>query len=358
MAFHEILARWTDKNGVDPDNLVLNTTNATLIGMQKKYCTLDVCPMSWANISYLPNVGGNVFYLICFAVLLGAQLFYGIRAKTWTYAWPMVAGLLLEIIGYIGRLMLHSNPFILNNLLLYLVPLTIGPAFFTAAIYICLGRVIHVVGPEHSRISPKMYTYIFVGFDLLSLILQAAGGALAATAKDHAGSMQGADIMVGGLASQVVSMVFFMALWGDFILRARKAKLASFARSHELYPELRGTRSFALFRWSLVAATVLIFIRCVYRVAELKDGFSGELANDQTAFMILEGPMIILAVLAMTVCHPGRMLGHAWASIGRHHGMQPIKVDAETSATELAYQAPLGSDSDSEGQRLRIYGRK
>lgn len=117
MASHEILARWTDKNGVDPDHLILNTTNATLIGMQKKYCTLDVCPMSWANIGYLPNVGGNVFYLICFAALLGVQLFYGIRAKTWTYMGPMVAGLLLEIIGYIGRLMLHTNPFILDNFL-------------------------------------------------------------------------------------------------------------------------------------------------------------------------------------------------------------------------------------------------
>lgn len=240
----------------------------------------------------------------------------------------------------------------------YLVPLTIGPAFFTAAIYICLGRVIHIVGPEHSRISPKMYTYIFIGFDLLALILQAAGGALAATAKDHAGSMQGADIMVGGLASQVVSMVFFMALWGDFILRARKAKLASFAQSHGRYPELRGTRNFALFRWSLVVATVLIFIRCVYRVAELKDGFSGELANDEVAFMILEGPMIILAVTAMTIFHPGRTLGQAWASIGKHDGMRPIKVDAGASATELTYQVPLASDSDTDGQRLRGYGRK
>lgn len=51
--------------------------------------------MSWANIAYLPNIGGNVFYLICFTTPFCAELFYGVCAKTWTYLWPMVAGLLL-----------------------------------------------------------------------------------------------------------------------------------------------------------------------------------------------------------------------------------------------------------------------
>lgn len=119
MDIHTILARFTDKNGIDPDHLDTTTTNTTLIAMQRKYCTLATCPLSWGEINYLPNLGGNVFYLICFFALLGVQLFFGIRHKTWSYLWPMVVGLLLEIIGYIGRLLLHSNPFLLGNFLAY-----------------------------------------------------------------------------------------------------------------------------------------------------------------------------------------------------------------------------------------------
>jgi hypothetical protein len=83
----------------------------------RKYCTLQTCDMKYATIAYLPNVGGNVFYTECFITLLGTQIFFGIRHKTWSYLVPMIFGILLEIIGYIGRLMLHHNPFIMNNFL-------------------------------------------------------------------------------------------------------------------------------------------------------------------------------------------------------------------------------------------------
>jgi len=57
---------------------------------------------------------------------------------------------------------------------------------------------------------------------------------------------------------------------------------------------------------------VLIFIRSVYRVIELNAGFDGKLANNEPSFMILEGPMIILAVFALTVLHPGSSFAGRW----------------------------------------------
>lgn len=47
----------------------------------------------------------------------------------------MVLGLILEVTGYIGRLELHFNPFKKSGFLVYLVPLTMGPAFLSAAVY-------------------------------------------------------------------------------------------------------------------------------------------------------------------------------------------------------------------------------
>lgn len=55
-----------------------------------------------------------------------------------------------------------------------------------------------------------------------------------------------------------------------------------------------------------------IFTRSVFRVAELKDGFNSDLANNEVAFMILEGVMIVIACICLTVFHPGYCFGGKW----------------------------------------------
>lgn len=164
-----------------------------------------------------------------------------------------------------------------------------------------------------------MYTYIFVGCDILALVLQAIGGGMAATAKDHKGSRTGVNIMIAGLISQVITMTLFLALWADFALRTRRAKISgSFSRLQpQLYEQLRSNKDFTFLQWSLLAAAILIFVRCIYRVAELWDGFNGKLANEEATFMIFEGPMIFFAVAALTLFHPGRVFGDLWVPAGK-----------------------------------------
>jgi hypothetical protein len=195
----------------------------------------------------------------------------------------------------------------------YLVCLTIGPAFLTASIYLCLGRIVVVYGQNISRFTPKFYTFTFVVCDFISLVLQAAGGALAATQDAGDPSRTGVNIMIAGLAFQVVSLTIFIALSMEFVYRARKARESDL--NFDFF-NLRKRTIFRVFPYAIAVATIAIYIRCVFRVAELKDGFGGKLANDQTAFMILEGPMIIIATIALTVCHPGIAFGSAssWAA--------------------------------------------
>jgi hypothetical protein len=40
------------------------------------------------------------------------------------------------------------------------------------------------------------------------------------------------------------------------------------------------------------------------------------LANNEVVFEVLEGPMIMVAVIALTVFHPGLCFGGMWAKIG------------------------------------------
>lgn len=110
----------------------------------------------------------------------------------------------------------------MTNDLSYLIPLTLGPAFLAASIYLCLARIVTVYGADLSRLRPRTYTIVFIACDFLSLVLQSVGGALAATSETDADGDTGVRIMVAGLAFQVFSLLLFMALWAEFVWTVRR----------------------------------------------------------------------------------------------------------------------------------------
>ena len=199
-----------------------------------------------------------------------------------------------------------SQAVLLTQARRYLVCLTIGPAFLAAAIYLCLSRIVVVYGESASRLRPANYTLIFVGCDFLSLLLQAAGGGIAASANTDSLTNVGRDIMVAGVAWQVFSLALFSATCLDFAGRVRKT---SRSQLNPAFTEFRESAKFKLFLFSLATATLTIFTRSVFRVAELSGGFHGRLATQEVTFMILEGAMIAVAVICLTVFHPGLVFG-------------------------------------------------
>lgn len=284
------------------------TGNETLLA-NPQLCTLQTCDLSMANFLYLPSVGGNALYAIIFGVSLLVQLFLGIKHKTWGYMVAMIFGLALEIIGYAARITLHNSPFDNNSFLEYLVCATIAPAFLTAAIYLCLGRIVHVYGEHLSYFKPGTYTLIFCTCDLISLVLQALGGAIASGANTQSQSDLGRNIMLAGLIFQVVSLIIFAGAAGDFARRVWGNK----SRWNVKYIDLVNSRLFKSFLTGLLIATVTIFVRCVYRVAELSGGFNSALfTSDQALFMVLEGAMVSIAVICLTLLHPGLAFQGTW----------------------------------------------
>jgi hypothetical protein len=65
----------------------------------------------------LPTPAGNTVYAATFCLLLLAQLELGIY-KTWGCMAGTICGLILEVVGYAGRIMLHDNPFNFNNFIM------------------------------------------------------------------------------------------------------------------------------------------------------------------------------------------------------------------------------------------------
>ncbi|KAL4984490.1 RTA1 like protein-domain-containing protein [Aspergillus falconensis] len=306
-------------------------------------CTPETCPLDWALIRYFPDLAGNIFYLALFALMLLAQVYQGLRFRTWSYLGCMSCGTLLEVVGYGGRLLLHSNPFNFSAFLQYLICLTIAPAFITAAIYLSFGRVIVIYGEKCSRLKAKSYAKIFFACDLLCLVLQAAGGAVTATAGRNQDSLRGIgiNVMIAGLAAQVVCLGAFMVLAGDYARRLRVLRTGNCAGPDSVASagSTGGGWTWKGFLWGLGIATLVIFIRSIFRVAELNGGFGSELANDEVSFMILEGAMMVIACGWMSLFHPGLFLSRgdwkdpgSWPLQQRKHDSVPLAgADGEVS---------------------------
>ncbi|OIW33073.1 putative RTA1 domain protein [Coniochaeta ligniaria NRRL 30616] len=280
-------------------------------------CTLDTCPLSDGIITYQPNIAGNAFFVAVFGVLLFVQLGLGIRHKTWSYLVAVVFGLILEVVGYVGRIQLHDDPFNFNFFIEYLVCLTIAPAFLTAAIYVTFARVVYSCDERLSWIRPKRISIIFMTCDFVCLVLQAAGGAITSTSSgesQEAADMRqtGVNIMIGGLAFQVVSLFLFILYAAVYAWRWHAASALHYR--HRLQPA-HSTLGWRSLVFGLAIASVTIFVRCAFRVAELWRGFQSPLASNEVAFMLLEGTMVIIACLCLTLGHPGLCLDIAWKRI-------------------------------------------
>ena len=266
-------------------------------------CTVGTCPLDDAFIHYQPTVVGNSIYLAFFAAILIAQTVQAITYRTPGFYVGVFCGLVLEIVGYAGRLLLHNDPFNINYFIIYLVCLTIAPAFVMASIYFSTGRVVHAYGSQHSRIRPRSYALICIATDLVSLILQAVGGGIAAVAVKTDGDNipMGTHILVAGLAFQLFSTLLFAALVTDFSWRYYKSRSSRDSSSVTARNRVRWKGLLV----ALAVATVCIFVRSAFRVDELQAGFGSDVANNQTLFMVFEGPFVIAACLSLTFFHPG-----------------------------------------------------
>lgn len=72
---------------------------------------------------------------------MGIQVILGFRYRKWWFMGCMIAGCLDEILGYVGRILYWANPWAKTGFIMQIVTITIGPVFFSAAIYVLLSQM-------------------------------------------------------------------------------------------------------------------------------------------------------------------------------------------------------------------------
>lgn len=114
--------------------------------------------------------------------------------------------------------------------------------------------------------------------------------------------------MISGLSFQALTLLLFLFLSTDFALRTMKAKKRNGDSAMNEDPaarRLRKSKRFKYLLYSLAVSAVLIFLRSVYRVAELSEGWKGELMSTEKYVMWFESLPVTIAGLLLTIFHPG-----------------------------------------------------
>ncbi|KAI5966392.1 uncharacterized protein KGF55_000701 [Candida pseudojiufengensis] len=293
------------------------------------------------------NRPGNIIYLIVYAIIMVYTGGMVIWSRYWWYNITFFCGYALEFIGFLGRVLAFSNTKYMPYFLMSTVCLTISPAFIMAAIYFLFGQLVIIHDRKFSVLPPLFYSYFFITIDVLSLLIQAGGGGAASVASsNHTDQKPGTNTMIAGIALQVFAMTIFVGFWFEFLNRLyfkkmenesddaiekhplRKRSFSNFFKLllnvksvreykstyleqfyNKRFESVRQHKLFPYMPLAMTVAVIVIYIRCVYRVVELAEGFGGYLMNHEVFLLVLDAAMIAIAGFIFFPFHPVWVFG-------------------------------------------------
>ncbi|GKT41099.1 sphingoid long-chain base transporter RSB1 [Colletotrichum spaethianum] len=241
---------------------------------------------------YTPSFVLAVIADVFFFLLLLVHTWQVVRYRSW-YFITVPIGLFFEIVGYVARsLSAKANPYNLIYFILNYFFIVTAPVFLAAGIYTILSALINRLGRQYSPLPPKFILWFFITSDVIATITQIAGAALIGVKQSRREDPTTANnILLGGLAYQVFSIGCFVMTTSIFLFKARHA-----IKEHSL----------TTFIAAFATATLLVYLRTCFRLAETAEGLGGKLYSNETFFGVLEFAPVVLAVILLSVWHPGR----------------------------------------------------
>lgn len=338
-------------------------------------CDINSCPVPSGFVTTTPHLPGNAVLLASFAIAIPINVYFGVRYGTSLYTLLLVAGILLEIIGHIGNILLRDNLASRPFFTMHMVGSITGPTLIAAAIYAVLPHVLSVYGTRFCQIpSPLWLGLLFFGFDVFTLAFQIVGCVFTVDGI----AMPEVSCLFPARVSICLTVVlahtednfvdeprrqhitcwlrypsckFAVIFWRLLRIRVEDYKAPKPSRG-EACPRLSHTTVqdippllvnplvcpskrcsvphtvilevaqkltiFHLFP-GLQAAAALLLVRTIARIVQISGGIASDRFQSQTLSLVLDSAMILLACIVLTVIPPGVAFGtRAWNETAPH----------------------------------------
>ncbi|KAH6845697.1 RTA1 like protein-domain-containing protein [Chaetomium sp. MPI-CAGE-AT-0009] len=278
----------------------------------------------WAyDPSFPVTVLATVLYGLVFFAIFYLTI---IKHRAWFFT-VVVVGAAVEVIGYALRCYSIKQPSQVGPFAASLTLIVLAPVLIAAGNYLLIGRLIRaVLDPARTRhrvlgLPARLLTRVFVGCDVVSCLVQVSGSAVASSVQWVGRTAEvGMDVLIAGLVVQAVAFAVILGVLGRFWFLAGKGGCVA---------------ADAPCGWQRVVvavcvSSVLIMIRCIYRVAEFAEGIEGYSFTHEWLFWVFESAPMLVAIGVFCVFHPSAYLGRDGAS-----GKAGESGDSEEAATEL-----------------------
>ncbi|KAK8001981.1 RTM1-like protein [Apiospora marii] len=268
----------------------------------------DAAPQDWSVWLFEPSlplaIVGTVVYAIATAWISYLTCY---KYKAWYFVSVPIGGL-CQVTGYALRAYSTQHHqdigiFASSTSLIILAPILIA-----AGNYVLIGRLIRaVLPPERHRIfkvPAQRLTQIYVSFDVACMCVQSSGSSLA-SGVGWVGQLAdiGMYILLAGLALQVVAFSTYLCILVRFHYLSRSLEVPSSPAGW-----------FNVLK-AVYISSVLILIRCVFRMVEFAEGNDGYTLRHEWMFWVFEALLMIFALLVFCVWFPSKYIGNAGASI-------------------------------------------
>ncbi|KAL8869061.1 MAG: hypothetical protein Q9174_004551 [Haloplaca sp. 1 TL-2023] len=280
---------------------------------------------------YTPTLALSALALALFILLLLAHSYRLYTTRLKAFSILAITATLCEIIGYVFRLRSSpppvGNPYNVINFIVQYFFIVCAPVILSAGIYTILTSFIGALsssGPSRggggdgggdgsggrSRdisplgLSQKTILAIFISCDIVATIVQVAGAALIGVAQSNRNSpVTGNNILLAGLAFQVFVFLIFLVLLFIFLRNTRKIMMSRSTGEGGVGNMMQ------MYTIALVASSLLVYLRTIFRLAETAEGIGGYAGSHEAFFGALEFAPIVVATAMLAWWHPGILVG-------------------------------------------------
>ncbi|GAA5967414.1 hypothetical protein JCM11641_000541 [Rhodosporidiobolus odoratus] len=306
---------------------------------------------------YIPVLWASVLGLVLYGAVAAYQWVLWWRNGKHKYMLTLLIGMTGMTVGFVLRLVYRNSPYSLGLYAMQLLFLLLSPCAFLAVDYVILKHLAVSMGPDVVKsclfLPIGVVVKLFVWSDVITFLMQAAGGGLSATTGE--GAKIGPKIALVGLIIQLVSFGLFTLLLIIFAYRVRtrfphlRSPVPAFSFSTYNLTSTDLVNDWRVLFYVMCLTCVGIMIRCVFRAIEYAQGYSGYLLEHEVYFYVLDALPLLLAMSLYAYIWPTRVIDGA--------ARDASTSSAEESLESGSYGSP-GSPEKRYGQEnigLRTY---